>query len=182
MNQQNPRTRTNPVKITRADGTVEYQRGAQNINRRKAIPRNLLARVILRDGGHCRYCAFKPWHPQIDHVIPVAHGGKTELDNLVVACERCNRSKGTEHWKPLTLQQMWEMKRANIKRAQARRREGRKDARRDGVSWNAYDRDRAKEAKRAKVVRNQSFEAERQRNALHAENEALWSRAIEKDS
>jgi len=29
-----------------------------------------------------------------DHVIPVQHGGKTEANNLALACLRCNRRKG----------------------------------------------------------------------------------------
>jgi hypothetical protein len=29
-----------------------------------------------------------------DHIIPVQHSGKTEADNLALACLRCNRRKG----------------------------------------------------------------------------------------
>jgi 5-methylcytosine-specific restriction endonuclease McrA len=31
----------------------------------------------------------------IDHVIPLAHGGSHTLENFVLACLRCNSSKGT---------------------------------------------------------------------------------------
>jgi len=30
-----------------------------------------------------------------DHIVPTQHGGETELDNLALACMRCNRYKGT---------------------------------------------------------------------------------------
>lgn len=42
----------------------------------------------------CIYCDM-PFE-QIDHVEPVALGGRTELDNLVPACETCNKSKGAK--------------------------------------------------------------------------------------
>lgn len=58
--------------------------------------------VRRRDGNVCRYCDRvgsdkadpdgRHWH--IDHVRPVSMGGTDALDNLVVACERCNRAKG----------------------------------------------------------------------------------------
>ncbi|MBM3737887.1 MAG: HNH endonuclease [Acidobacteria bacterium] len=31
---------------------------------------------------------------QVDHVIAVQHGGKTEAANLALACPHCNRNKG----------------------------------------------------------------------------------------
>lgn len=30
-----------------------------------------------------------------DHVIPIMKGGPDTVDNVVIACERCNKSKGT---------------------------------------------------------------------------------------
>jgi 5-methylcytosine-specific restriction endonuclease McrA len=50
--------------------------------------------VIERDGHVCGYChrAADPVH--IDHVVPLSRGGDNSLDNLIVACDRCNISKG----------------------------------------------------------------------------------------
>jgi 5-methylcytosine-specific restriction endonuclease McrA len=31
---------------------------------------------------------------EIDHIIPVCYGGDTVEENLVLACAKCNRSKG----------------------------------------------------------------------------------------
>lgn len=58
--------------------------------------------------GCCNYCrtalAFddrKSWH--VDHVVPISRGGPHEVSNLVIACARCNMSKGARllsEWKP----------------------------------------------------------------------------------
>ncbi|WP_353736778.1 HNH endonuclease signature motif containing protein [Aquamicrobium sp.] len=51
--------------------------------------------------GSCSYCG-EPTNPfnrtaangfQIDHMIPRAHGGSDDIDNLVPSCRRCNNSK-----------------------------------------------------------------------------------------
>jgi 5-methylcytosine-specific restriction endonuclease McrA len=31
---------------------------------------------------------------ELDHVIPEFHGGPSVAENLVLACQRCNRRKG----------------------------------------------------------------------------------------
>jgi len=41
----------------------------------------------------------KPWLPDIsqlecDHIIPLARGGETTMDNLQTLCTKCNRKKG----------------------------------------------------------------------------------------
>ena len=33
----------------------------------------------------------------IEHIIPQAHGGTEELENLGLACARCNQGKGSRH-------------------------------------------------------------------------------------
>jgi HNH endonuclease len=33
---------------------------------------------------------------EVDHILAVKHGGKTEISNLAYACLRCNRCKGTD--------------------------------------------------------------------------------------
>lgn len=33
---------------------------------------------------------------EVDHVISRKHGGVTDLANLALSCERCNRAKGTD--------------------------------------------------------------------------------------
>jgi 5-methylcytosine-specific restriction endonuclease McrA len=56
------------------------------------------AAVRQRAGERCEYCrisetiAFFAHEP--DHLIATQHRGKTELENLALACLQCNRLKG----------------------------------------------------------------------------------------
>jgi len=52
--------------------------------------------VIVRDRETCQYCGMQLGrnHLTIDHVIPRAHGGQTDWDNVVAACRDCNHRKG----------------------------------------------------------------------------------------
>lgn len=51
--------------------------------------RNLLAK------GECHYChkKFAPSELTMDHVIPVARGGKSTRGNCVPCCKACNSEK-----------------------------------------------------------------------------------------
>jgi 5-methylcytosine-specific restriction endonuclease McrA len=53
------------------------------------------ANIYARDEFTCQYCAraFEPEDLTFDHVIPVAHGGTRGWENIVTACEPCNRKK-----------------------------------------------------------------------------------------
>lgn len=52
--------------------------------------------VMLRDGYRCQYCGRRGPDQglNIDHVVPRARGGQDAWENLVTACEPCNRRKG----------------------------------------------------------------------------------------
>lgn len=45
--------------------------------------------------GTCHYCGrqFKPAELTMDHVIPLARGGRSEKINLVPCCKECNSKK-----------------------------------------------------------------------------------------
>lgn len=63
---------------------------------REPIPAGLRFAVLRRDGFRCAYCGRGESDGaklHIDHLIPVARGGPTELDNLVTACADCNLGK-----------------------------------------------------------------------------------------
>ncbi len=51
--------------------------------------------VLARDRYTCQYCGDTPGkrHLTIDHVVPRAQGGETRWQNVVAACEPCNRIK-----------------------------------------------------------------------------------------
>lgn len=53
--------------------------------------------VLRRDGFRCRYCGAKAPDVQlhVDHVVPRARGGSSDVANLVTACRQCNLGKGT---------------------------------------------------------------------------------------
>lgn len=75
------------------------------MNRMKTKERRAArAALILRDGNVCKACgvrgAFLPgvrgWHAerlQIDHVTPVAAGGRNALSNLQLLCHPCHAAK-----------------------------------------------------------------------------------------
>jgi 5-methylcytosine-specific restriction endonuclease McrA len=49
--------------------------------------------IFKRDGNKCTYCGSGR-DLTLDHVLPKSRGGKTNWDNLVTACKRCNGRKG----------------------------------------------------------------------------------------
>ncbi|MEN2992147.1 MAG: HNH endonuclease [Bacteroidia bacterium] len=51
------------------------------------------ANVFRRDGFRCVYCGSSQ-ALTLDHVVPRSQGGDDSWENLVTACESCNRRKG----------------------------------------------------------------------------------------
>lgn len=64
--------------------------------------------LMEREGGKCFYCdvdvvlSYKEFGGATDlntatrdHIIPESKGGKTNLDNLVLACAQCNQQRKT---------------------------------------------------------------------------------------
>ncbi|WP_428253909.1 HNH endonuclease [Geoalkalibacter sp.] len=45
--------------------------------------------------GRCHYCGgvFKPSELTLDHIVPVARGGRSTKGNCVPACKECNNRK-----------------------------------------------------------------------------------------
>lgn len=48
--------------------------------------------------GICHYCGrkFSPDELSMDHIVPLARGGKSTKGNIVPACMECNRKKKLE--------------------------------------------------------------------------------------
>lgn len=67
---------------------------------RTTIPAALRRLVRERAALRCEYCrlaeesAYFPHEP--DHVISEKHGGRTDAQNLALACFDCNRFKGSD--------------------------------------------------------------------------------------
>jgi 5-methylcytosine-specific restriction endonuclease McrA len=61
-----------------------------------------LRRQLVHRGMPCAECgrpvtthdAKLDTHAELDHIVPVALGGKDERSNYQVLCRRCNRRKG----------------------------------------------------------------------------------------
>ena len=62
---------------------------------REAIPREMRRAVFERDGGKCAHCGTN-FDIQYDHILPVALGGATTIENLQLLCGDCNREKGAD--------------------------------------------------------------------------------------
>ncbi len=55
--------------------------------------------IYKRDGYRCRICGRSGCfdYLEIDHIKPIAKGGKTTYDNLQTLCRRCNKEKGDKY-------------------------------------------------------------------------------------
>lgn len=86
------------------DGLIRYPSGVISVPsvvrlshyaRRPPVRVKLSKKSILaRDNYTCQYCGYSGPGLTIDHVIPRERGGRTDWDNLVCCCTRCNIRKG----------------------------------------------------------------------------------------
>ena len=64
------------------------------------VSENLRTQVALRAVGFCEYCRIAIedtyFGGEIDHIISLKHRGQTEFENLALACQPCNRNKGSD--------------------------------------------------------------------------------------
>jgi len=62
--------------------------------------KGLRDRVRKRADNRCEYCGLVQKHSpvarlQIEHIVPLKHGGTSHFENLALACIDCNLHKGT---------------------------------------------------------------------------------------
>lgn len=64
------------------------------------ISDSLRNKVELRANGICEYCRIAIedtyFGGEVDHIISFKHRGQTILSNLALACQPCNRHKGSD--------------------------------------------------------------------------------------
>jgi hypothetical protein len=72
---------------------AELAGAERQAGRRSHIGRETRLAVFARDGGRCADCR-SGFELQYDHVIPLALGGGSGVDNLQLLCAECNRRKG----------------------------------------------------------------------------------------
>ncbi len=84
-----PRPTSRAATVLRWEGGAIFNRG---------IPAGLRAKVLAKSGNACGICR-KPLGGEIhiDHILPVARGGLTELSNLHATHGICNLRKGKNH-------------------------------------------------------------------------------------
>ena len=56
--------------------------------------------IYERDGYTCQLCGktYDTDNLEIDHIKPIAKGGKSTYDNLQTLCKRCNKNKGDNYY------------------------------------------------------------------------------------
>lgn len=66
-------------------------------NERSKMTKKLRLQVLERDNFTCQFCGRSPQKDgvslEVDHIIPVSRGGRTELSNLQTLCHDCNSGK-----------------------------------------------------------------------------------------
>lgn len=87
-----------------------------------------LQRVIEAYGLECHWCQ-RPCDPELscnadlfptrDHVVRLADGGSNKMDNIVIACRKCNGSRHHEGWTPPRITDRGYVPPANTKKANA---------------------------------------------------------------
>lgn len=70
--------------------------GTTLANKRKPLSKKIRYEVFKRDKFTCQYCGRKAPDVvlHVDHIKPVAKGGKNDIMNLITSCSDCNLGKG----------------------------------------------------------------------------------------
>lgn len=67
---------------------IEYQQG-------ELLGFEVREYLLNKWDRQCTYCQVKDVPLQVEHVIPKAKGGSNRISNLCLACDKCNKKKGT---------------------------------------------------------------------------------------
>lgn len=102
--------------VIKADMAAEQEKAARQIPWAK-----LRQMAFERDGDCCGYCGTTEGPFEIDHITPRAAGGENVLENVVVACQSCNRAKRDrqgEEWRVLSERRAKDRERKRQERAE----------------------------------------------------------------
>lgn len=77
---------------------VEINKDEKHVSRERNKARELRASAWWKNElakGICYYCKqqFPPDELTMDHILPVARGGKSQRGNVVTCCKQCNNAK-----------------------------------------------------------------------------------------
>ncbi len=76
---------------------------AQHLAWRRPLTAGLREQLAEQQNWKCCYCGIRmdgipgvdPAAPTFEHVVPRSKGGLDEIDNLAIACRRCNGERGS---------------------------------------------------------------------------------------
>ena len=80
------------------DDWIEIERDEAHIRRERAKARDLRKSSYFQNlfnQGICHYCKgkFSKTELTLDHIVPLARGGRSTRGNMVVCCRKCNMEK-----------------------------------------------------------------------------------------
>lgn len=75
---------------------MDHSIDGTNLVPKRSAKQKFRQQIFEAWGSECAYCGVPA--DTLDHVKPRHKGGNTITPNLVPACRKCNRSKGSEEW------------------------------------------------------------------------------------
>lgn len=80
------------------DDWIEFNKDPKHVNRERKKAREIRNSAWWKNElakGICHYChkKFPADELTMDHVVPVARGGRSNRGNIVVCCKTCNNDK-----------------------------------------------------------------------------------------
>ena len=80
------------------DEWIDIQPDPKHVARERSKARDLRNSQWWKEqlaAGRCHYCggSFKPEELTMDHIVPVARGGRSSRGNVVPCCKKCNNEK-----------------------------------------------------------------------------------------
>lgn len=61
------------------------------------VREEMIRKHVSWSGWKCPECGRKTHDLQVDHIIPLARGGRNSRENLQMLCGECNLRKGTRY-------------------------------------------------------------------------------------
>lgn len=91
--------------VRSSESTSTYKATEPKLGVRRDVPLKLRLKILERDGYRCVLCGRSPAIERgvilhLDHVVPVAEGGKGTFENLRTLCASCNFGKGASQMSP----------------------------------------------------------------------------------
>ena len=80
------------------DDWIDIEKDPKHVARERAKAKELRTSPWWKQElarGICHYCgrSVPPKELPMDHIVPIARGGKTTKGNVVTACKECNNAK-----------------------------------------------------------------------------------------